>query len=400
MTAAAGEDFIDSYADTQAALIARGEIDAACILTAKYVKVLVEVKAQGSLAMENATRFLLERDKLKRAEYDDLNLALWKQPHRSEYQEALRMYHKGENVPSAVQAFFSGILKGRQVVTNEGSRASGTVAGGAARGSRSGASDDGVDGPVVASGDRSDVARESDRGVSELAPPVETTEKAVRPSKTKTTRFAQEFVVRAPATFLAPDAFLGNGEGQHLVFLDFETNGLKDCSVLSATALCVYFYKGAFILGSLFNRYYYPREAYNAKALAVNKLFEGKITKLRGKSYVRHFDKDRDWEQVCRWGDTFIAHNIAFDRKFMRYTPKQTFCTMLTNAPVLKISRHPRTGEWKWPKLQKTAEYYNIKIKKELLHFGFYDTWLCFSVFQKMYCRENVAVYNILKAAK
>jgi DNA polymerase-3 subunit epsilon len=386
------------YAGQQSTLIAEGDVEAACILTQKYVKMLTAIKSQGSIAMEKATRFLLERDWLTRTEYDDLNLALWKQPHRSEYQEALRMFQRGENVPSAVQTFFSGTdLKGRQVENGKLSGASGTVAGGQAGGEGSGAAIDGVGRAAVSAGDRPDCAQSATAEVSTSPRPVEADKKAVCQSKAKATRSAQEFVVRAPATFLAPDAFLGNGAGHHLVFLDFETNGLKDCSVLSATALCVYFYNGAFIVGKLFNRYYYPREAYNEKAIAVNKLSETRIKALREDApYVRYFEKDRDWGQVCQWGDIFIAHNIAFDRKFMCHEPEQTFCTMLTNAPVLRISKHPRTGAWKWPKLQATAEHYKIKIKKELLHFGFYDTWLCFSIFQKMFQQRDTAVYNIL----
>lgn len=392
-------ELLESYAGTQAALIEQGEIEAACILTLKYVKLLTCLKSQGSLAMENATRFLLEQDKMTRAEYDALNLARWKQPQQPEYLEAQRVYQSGKNVPSAVQLFFAAqaeaALKG-QKVSNERAEKKAVVDASAVGGDAS-APTDGRGGAAVSEGARPGTAHESTQRVSTPTASVAAAKTEVSPAKPS--RAAQAFVVRAPATFLAPDAFLGNGEGRHLVFLDFETNGLNDCSVLSATALCVTFYNGAFIMGRLFNRFYFPKETYNKKAVSINKLAEWRLKELRAKiNYVRYFENDRDWEQVCSWGDVFIAHNIAFDRKFMRYDPNRVFCTMLSNAPVLKISRRPRTNEWKWPKLQATAAHYKIPIRKELLHFGYYDTWLCFSIFQAMYQQNNPSVRSILGA--
>ena len=196
----------------------------------------------------------------------------------------------------------------------------------------------------------------------------------------------------------AQQNLLKSEAAQHIVFFDFETNGLKDCSVLSATALCVNFCEGKFIIDSLFNRFYFPREGYNEEAIAINKLSESRIEELRSDaSYPRYFDEDEEWEQLCCWGNLFVAHNIAFDRRFMRHEPGQTFCTMLANAPILQLGRHYWSGEWKWPKLQKTAEYYQIPIQKSLLHYGFYDAWLCFIVFREMYRRKNVDVFQFLQ---
>jgi DNA polymerase-3 subunit epsilon len=394
-------ELLETYAETQASLIEQGEIEEACILTLKYVKLLTGFKSQGSLAMENATRFLLEQDKMTRADYDALNLARWKRPEQPEYLEAQRVYQSGKNVPSEVKLFFDAqadvFLKG-QKVSNEKAEKKGAVVDALAVGGDASAPTDGRGGTAVSKGARSGDPHESAQGVPAPAASVAAAKTKVSPAKTS--RSAQAFVVRAPATFLGPDAFMGNGEGRHLVFLDFETNGLHDCSVLSATALCVTFYNGAFIMGRLFNRFYFPKEKYNSKAVAINKLAEWRLKELRAKStYVRYFENDRDWEQVCSWGDVFIAHNIAFDRKFMRHDPNCVFCTMLSNASELKLSRRPRTNEWKWPKLRATAAHYNIPIRTELLHFGYYDTWLCFSIFQAMYQQENPSVRSILGAA-
>ncbi len=181
-----------------------------------------------------------------------------------------------------------------------------------------------------------------------------------------------------------------------LLFFDFETNGFRNCSILSATAMRVQFQSGAFILGDVFNRFYFPEEKYNTEAIKVNGLNSAEITSRRDTArYPKHFTNDGEWESYCSWGDLFVAHNIAFDKQFLGFTPKSELCTMKTNTPIVRIKKSG-TNKFKWPKLLETVEFYKIPVKEELLHFGFYDTHLCMEVFRKMYQDGHKGVLRAL----
>lgn len=188
--------------------------------------------------------------------------------------------------------------------------------------------------------------------------------------------------------------------GRQVIIFDFESNGLANCSILSATALRVHFDAGLFILGKVFNRFYYPEEPYNEKALSVNGLRREVVEGLRGEAeYAARFAEDQDWEEFCSTAQLFVAHNVKFDRKFMLFDLPAVFCTMESNTGKDKVKTrwNPKYQKWQWPKLAKTAEHYGIEVKEGLLHCGFYDVFLCFEVFRRMYKRGDPDVRQALE---
>lgn len=174
-----------------------------------------------------------------------------------------------------------------------------------------------------------------------------------------------------------------------LFIFDFETNGLKDCSVLSISFLIVQNLK---ILKKE-TRYYYPQEKYNYSAIKINGLCKETIDRYRkGVNYPKYFKGDHSWLQniINKYNvKRFVAHNIAFDKKFL---PKDIldkinlhkfllFCTMNENKRFVNIIKN---GKLKSPSLKETCEAYNIEFDTTQAHQSDYDTVKVYEVIVAM----------------
>lgn len=179
----------------------------------------------------------------------------------------------------------------------------------------------------------------------------------------------------------------------NILFFDTETNGLENCSVLSASAIMAVYPKFE-IVGKV-NRFYYAEEEYNLQAWGVHGLDEETITKKRMgfseneiKEYARHFRRDDQFSRVVRWADLIVGHRISFDLSFLPWVhTSHSFCTMHSNARI--VQKRFMKDSWRWPKLVETAEHYGIEVDDEKLHGSWYDTVLVFLVFKAMVAARN-----------
>lgn len=186
-----------------------------------------------------------------------------------------------------------------------------------------------------------------------------------------------------------------------LVIFDTETNGFRGSSVLSVSILIIEARLDdrlnliEFKKQQQVDRYYFPVEfEYDEGAFNAHKLDEARIRELRDKDpikYPEYYLQDREIADIFKTQDAlFIAHNISYDRDLVRIPLKKTFCTMLTNAPVLKMPG-PYKNTFKHPKLEETARFYRlIKHNQEgEFHESSYDTYLCSLIVWKMLKNKN-----------
>lgn len=194
-----------------------------------------------------------------------------------------------------------------------------------------------------------------------------------------------------------------------LVIFDTETNGFRGSSVLSVSITIIdaiideQLNLESFLKVVDFNRFYYPVEfEYDAGAYEAHKLDKERIDKLRkehkGPPYPEYFLQDEQIANVFKDKEAlFIAHNIAYDRDLIRIPLKKTFCTMLSNAKVLKIPG-PYKNTFKNPKLIETAQFYKV-IKDEqegVFHESKYDTELCALIVWRMLKSKNIELLTAL----
>lgn len=185
-------------------------------------------------------------------------------------------------------------------------------------------------------------------------------------------------------------AFIGK-KSKIVVFVDLETNGLSPSnSVLSCSAIKCQVDPATNTLTQLdrFDRYYYPKERINPRAVAVNGLTRNEINKLRGfEDYPKHFVDDRALQEFCEPARRIVAHNSSFDLSFMPFFKGQSFCTMRHNTNVVCAEWMPWKGEYKWPTLLETARHYGIPVDENTLHKSNADVDITFQIFQKMLVR-------------
>lgn len=153
--------------------------------------------------------------------------------------------------------------------------------------------------------------------------------------------------------------------------LDFETNGFQGSEVLSMSL--------RHSNGEKITRYYYPIEAYNEKAIAINGLTRERVTELRGDApYPHYFHHDREVASMFFETETLVAHNIAFDYSFLpidvQAMDMKLFCTMKSNAKYFE----------KNPNLKECAAFYGISFDENELHGSDYDTMLCEQIYTRM----------------
>ena len=177
-----------------------------------------------------------------------------------------------------------------------------------------------------------------------------------------------------------------------IIIFDLETNGIKDCSVLSISAIKLEVDIENLNVREIdkFDRYYYrnPGEKINFGAIRVNGLTDENISILRkDRNYSKYFEEDYDFEDFCSGITHFVAHNISFDSQFLNIPYMRKFCTMNENVENLKIEG--KYGKYKWPKLNETAKYYGIEVDELSTHRSDYDTYLCKEIFVKMLKDNN-----------
>lgn len=179
---------------------------------------------------------------------------------------------------------------------------------------------------------------------------------------------------------------------REIIIFDLETNGIRDCSVLSISAIKLEVDIENLNVREIgkFDRYYYrnPGEKINFGAIRVNGLTDENISILRkDKNYSKYFQEDYDFEDFCDGVKHFVAHNISFDSQFLKIPYMRKFCTMNENVENLKIEG--KYGKYKWPKLNETAKYYGIEVDELSTHRSDYDTYLCKEIFVKMLKDNN-----------
>ena len=177
-----------------------------------------------------------------------------------------------------------------------------------------------------------------------------------------------------------------------IIVFDLETNGIKDCTVLSISAIKLEVDIENLNVREIerFDRYYYrnPGEKINFGAIRVNGLTDENISILRkDRNYSKYFEEDYDFEDFCNGVKHFVAHNISFDSQFLNIPYMRKFCTMNENVENLKIEG--KYGNYKWPKLNETAKYYGIEVDELSTHRSDYDTYLCKEIFVKMLKDNN-----------
>lgn len=179
---------------------------------------------------------------------------------------------------------------------------------------------------------------------------------------------------------------------REIIIFDLETNGIRDCSVLSISAIKLEVDIENLNVREIgkFDRYYYrnPGEKINFGAIRVNGLTDENISILRkDRNYSKYFEEDYDFEDFCDGVKHFVAHNISFDSQFLKIPYMRKFCTMNENVENLKIEG--KYGKYKWPKLNETAKYYGIEVDELSTHRSDYDTYLCKEIFVKMLKDNN-----------
>lgn len=179
---------------------------------------------------------------------------------------------------------------------------------------------------------------------------------------------------------------------REIIIFDLETNGIRDCSVLSISAIKLEVDIENLNVREIgkFDRYYYrnPGEKINFGAIRVNGLTDENISILRkDRNYSKYFEEDYDFEDFCDGVKHFVAHNISFDSQFLKIPYMRKFCTMNENVENLKIEG--KYGKYKWPKLNETAKYYGIEVDELSTHRSDYDTYLCKEIFIKMLKDNN-----------
>ena len=179
---------------------------------------------------------------------------------------------------------------------------------------------------------------------------------------------------------------------REIIIFDLETNGIRDCSVLSISAIKLEVDIENLNVREIgkFDRYYYrnPGEKINFGAISVNGLTDENISILRkDRNYSKYFQEDYDFEDFCEGVKHFVAHNISFDSQFLNIPYMRKFCTMNENVENLKIEG--KYGNYKWPKLNETAKYYGIEVDELSTHRSDYDTYLCKEIFVKMLKDNN-----------
>ncbi len=177
------------------------------------------------------------------------------------------------------------------------------------------------------------------------------------------------------------------------IVFDTETNGMSNCSLLSISALKLEYDFEEKTLKKIdeFDRYYYREEGENLNyfALKVHGLDDYTIKKKRGKKdYPLYFSLDvNSFINFTKGIKHFVAHNIAFDEKFIPFHLPLKYCTMIETVNIVKITSSG--SRYKWPKLSELAYFYKVPFEENKLHGSLYDTTILGRIIYKMLKTEE-----------
>jgi len=171
---------------------------------------------------------------------------------------------------------------------------------------------------------------------------------------------------------------------QDIIVFDTETNGFSpNNSVLSIAAIRLKYNGEHYVEGDRYQRFYYPVEEYNEKAIEVNGLTrEVVFEKRKGLTYPEYFENDVDsFEKFCAGTDLFAGHNISFDVKFVPFVQyKKKFCTMYS----MKELYYKKYKINKVPKLKEAVLCVDETFDENKLHDSMYDVELTVKVLLKI----------------
>jgi len=185
---------------------------------------------------------------------------------------------------------------------------------------------------------------------------------------------------------------------REMIFIKLSTNGLivKNPPLPSVLGIAAAKYKlrprREIVFLNRYERYYLPKESFNAKAILVNGLDEATlISKRYGHNYPERFDEDN--VSLCEYcGDAhlFLGHNInGFEAKFLPWLhdpENKTFDIMTENVNILRLE-HDDYGfyeDWKWPTFQELLDFYSIPVADDCTHSGMASVKLIAAIFQEM----------------
>jgi len=128
-----------------------------------------------------------------------------------------------------------------------------------------------------------------------------------------------------------------------VIVFDTETNGIypEESSLLSIGAI-----RYSWDLyeklkeKARFERYYYPKEPFNERAIMVNGLIKEKIAELRGDAtHPEHFLDDYSFfKEFCEGARLIAAHNVSFDVGFVPFMKnRRKLDIMKSNADVVCV---------------------------------------------------------------
>jgi hypothetical protein len=188
-----------------------------------------------------------------------------------------------------------------------------------------------------------------------------------------------------------------------LIFIKLSTNGLivKNSPLPSVLGIAAAKYelrlRRQITLVSQYERYYFPKEAYNPKAILVNSLDEPTIISKRyGYGYPEHFDEDTfPLIEYCKGNHLFIGHSIdQFEAKFLPWLHdpgNRIFDLMKENTDILRLEHEYGCCDgWKWPNIRELLDYYCIPGPNEGLISGMQYVRLLASIFQEMLSRSEL----------
>ena len=191
---------------------------------------------------------------------------------------------------------------------------------------------------------------------------------------------------------------------REMIFLKLSTNGLivKNSPLPSVVGIAAAKYslmpgrRIGFI--NQYERFYFPREGYNPKAIILNGLDEETLaSKRQGCKYPEHFDEDEEsLREYCQDTHLFVGHNIdGFEAKFLPWLHdpgNRTFDLMKENVDILRLEQESGcySGEWKWPNIHELSDYYAIPFPDQLAISGMQYVQLIAAIFQEMLIRSEL----------
>lgn len=192
--------------------------------------------------------------------------------------------------------------------------------------------------------------------------------------------------------------WLGEIDTTDVIVFDTETNGLypEGGSLLSIGAIRYEWDQNEILKEKArFERFYYPKEPFNARAIMVNGLTKEKIVELRGDAaYPEHFFDDYSaFKEFCEGVRLIAGHNVSFDVGFIPVLKnRRKLDIMKSNADVVCSAWMPDKDDWKWPTLEETARFYSVPFSPDEAHGALYDASISGEILKRMLKRAGVSI--------